>query len=257
MSRKVLLSQYGTEPISLDNHDPLFDTLSCSRVRVSTIKNRSVLSSKISFALDDRIAQHVQAQAMQVGHRIFRLHKMMLCWYVVGCYRAKGKGVVWGSIEEFLSMHGVEEDEYAVETAHKLFQRFGWNFDKKNADFSGRMREKPGAKMSRKIVRHASGIKTIKPLTITMRDIDAELAIGRFLVAYSRCFRRTPNFLPKHARVYTYITMQELSIRQAAQKLGMTRTGVQNSLSSFRARMRRNPTVARLIEDAIALPVEK
>ena len=99
--------------------------------------------------------------------------------------------------------------------------------------------------------------KPVKPLTISMRDIDVELAIGRFLIAYSSAFTRTPEYLPKHARVYAYITMQSLSVREAAGKLGMSRTGVQNSLTSFRSRLRRNPAVARMIDEACALPPEK
>ena len=257
LSRKMLLAQYGQEPITLDNHDPLFDVLSAPRVRAVAAKNRSALSAEITFALDDRIAQHVAEHAIQIGLRIFRHHKPMLCWFVLGSYRAKGKGVVWGAIEEFLSIHNVEEDDYSTETAHKLFQRFGWNFDKKNGHFSGRMREKPGVKTSRKKQVRAKLCKPIQPLTIAMKDIEVELAIGRFLVSYSKCFRRTPGYLPKHARVYTYITMQALSVREAAEKLGMSRTGVQNCLASFRARLRRNPTVARLIEESVALPAGK
>lgn len=257
LSRKMLLAQYGAEPITLDNHDPLFDMLTAPRVRPIVAKSKSALSAEITFALDDNIAAHVSRHAIQVGQRLFRHHKPMLCWFVLGCYRARGKGVVWGAIEDFLALHDVEEDDYSTETAHKLFQRFGWNFDKKNGHFSGRMREKPGVKMSRKKRVRAKICKPIQPLTITMKDIEVELAIGRFLVSYSRCFRRTPGYLPKHARVYTYITMQHLSIRDAAAKLSMSRTGVQNCLTSFRARMRRNPTVARLMEESIALPAEK
>lgn len=257
MSRKVLLAQYGAEPITLENQDPLFDVLTSSRIRPTAVKNRAALSSQITFALDDRIAQYVENNGLQIGHRLFRHHKPMLCWFVLGYFRAKGKGVVWGAIEEFLSIHEVDEDEYSTETAHKLFQRFRWNFDEKNARFSGRMRENPGVKMSRKKQRHAKTCKPVKPMTISMKDIEVELAIGRFLVNYSRCFSRTPDFLPKHARVYTYITMQKLSVRDAAQKLGMSRTGVQNALTSFRNRLNRNPTVSRLIEESIALPDRK
>lgn len=257
LSRKVLLAQYGEEPITLRNHDPLFDILTATRVRNTTAKAREAFRATIAFALDDRIAAHVNENSLQVGMRLFRYHKPMLYWFVLGVYRSRGKGVVWGAIEEFLRLHDVDEDEYSTETAHKLFQRFGWNFDEKNARFSGRLRDNPGVKMSRKKRVRAKLCKPIQPLTIGMKDIEVELAIGRFLVTYSQCFRRTPGYLPKHARVYTYITMQKLSVRDAAQKLSMTRTGVQNCLTSFRARLRRNPTVARLMDEALALPAGK
>lgn len=257
LSRKVLLAQYGEEPITLRNHDPLFDILTATRVRSATARAREAFRSTVDFALDERIAANVNENALQVGMRLFRYHKPMLYWFVLGVYRGRGKGVVWGAIEEFLRLHDVDEDEYSTETAHKLFQRFGWNFDEKNARFSGRLRDKPGVKMSRKKSARAKLCKPLQPLTISMKDIDVELAIGRFLVAYSARFTRTPGYLPKHARVYTYITMQKLSVRDAATKLSMTRTGVQNCLTSFRARLKRNPTVALLIEEALALPTGK
>lgn len=257
LSKKVLLAQYGTEPITLDNHDPLFDILNSSLLRPPAVKNREHYTAQISFALDDRIAEHVNRHAHQIGHRLLRYHKPMLCWFVMGCFRAKGKGAVWAAIEDFLRIHEVDEDEYPTETAYKLFQRQGWKFQEKSPRFSVRTRDKAGVFVNRKKAVRAKLAAPLQPLTISMKDIEVELAVARFLGAYSRCFRRAPASLPKHARVYTYVSLQALTIREAAEKLGMKPTGVQYCLQSIRNRMKKNPTVARLMDESIALPAEK
>lgn len=254
MSRKILLSHYGRqEPITLSNHDPLFEIIAGTQAP-AVARQRQMLTAEITFALDDELARRLNAHAAAVGARLFKHHKMMLCWFVLGFVRAKGKGHAMPSVEEFLTLHQVDEDEYATDSAYKLFQRFGWNFEEKNRRFSGRLRGNPSAELSRKKRLRASLAKPLQPCVYNMKDIDAELATARFLAAYSRHFTRTPNYLPKHARVYAYMTMQGLSIRMLAEKLGMTRSGVHNSLQSFRRRMERNPAVSRLMADAIALP---
>lgn len=252
MSRAIMLSEYGGEPVTLEAHDILFEIIN-TRITSEKINKKQELTSCITIAVNPRLAAHLAQHGRIAGIRLFKFHKYMLCRYADAQLRVKGKGHARPAIQEFLNLYGVEEDEYSLESAYKLFQRFGWNFDKKNANFSGHFRRNPGVKLSRKKKERARLCQPIKPLTIAIKDINVELAIGRFIAAYSRCFRRTPRILLKHARVYTYINMQALSVREAAEKLGMSRTGVQNSMSSFRSRMRRNPTVARMIEESIAL----
>jgi hypothetical protein len=255
LSRKVLLAHYGNEPIVLDNHDPLFDVISSPRL--TPVKDLKSLSAEITFAFQPALAERVAAQGSQIGLRIFKYHKPLLCWFVLGYKRAKGKGHAMPSVGDWLAMHDVDEDEYSTESAYKLFQRFGWDFDAKNRLFSGRMKGKPGAEMTAKKRARAKNCKPVKALTFSMRDIDVELATGRFMQAYRQCFRVTPVFLYSQARIYAYITMQGLSTREAAKKLARSQPTIWHSLHSFRNRMERNPTVARLMADACALPEPK
>lgn len=252
LSRKVLLAHYGAEPIILDNHDPLFDVISSPRL--TPVKDLKSLTAQVTFAFNDALAERLAAHAAQIGLRIFKYHKPLLCWFVLGYRRAKGKGHAMPSVGDWLALHDVDEDEYSTDSAYKLFQRFGWDFDEKNRLFSGRIKTKPGAEMTAKKRARAKKCKPVRALTFSMRDIDVELAVGRFLCAYRKCFRFTPNFLPAQARIYAYITMQGLSTREAAKKLSRSQPTIWHSLNSFRERMQRNPTVARLMADAIALP---
>lgn len=252
MSRKVLLAQYGAEPIILDNHDPLFEII-CTP-RNTSIRNKESLSTQITFSLNDETAAHLASRPVQVGLRLLKHHKLQLCWFVLGHVGAKGKGHAMPAVEKWLTLHDVDESEYGTDSAYKLFQRFGWNFDKKNRLFGGRLRGKPGAEMTAKKRARAKLARPVEAYTYTWSDIAVELAVSRFLAAYTECFRHLPKFLPTQARMYAYVKMQSLSTRDIARKLHRSQATVWGSLHSLQNRMHRNPTIARLMQEAIALP---
>lgn len=251
MSRKVLLAQYGAEPIALKNHDPLFDLMSGTLQRHSAgIRNES-LSATIQFALSKSIARSLTLSPHEIGWRLLRFHKQQMCWYAVSQVRLKGKGVAMQAIRDWLSLHEVNEEDYGLETAYKLWLRFGWDFDRKNAFFSARLRRK------------SEGIKpaacaNFKPLELRRSNSFDDIVLGlraqSFLQEYESKFKHVPKSLHKHITVYLLIHRQHLSQRDAAAKLQMTRYNVRSALASIDRRAARNRAFAAMLGSALALP---
>jgi hypothetical protein len=255
LTRKVLLAHYGQEPFILENHDPLFDLLSGSRIRPASRRAADGLTHKAAFLVCDELALHMASHAHAIGIKLLRYHKQQLCWYTVAHVRGRGKGVARTAISDWLLMHGITEDDYGLDSAYKLWQRFGWNFGEKNPRFVGHLQPKPGGHLSNKTRRRANAVLPVRPLIVRHKDIECELALGRFLGAYGSTFRRTPKVLPRHARVYVYVEVQGLSARDAARKLGIAHSTAAHAVSRMRYLMQRNPTVRHLWVASLGLPV--
>lgn len=251
LSRKVLLAQYGPEPIALKNHDPLFDLMSGSLQRHSAGVRNEHLSATITFSVSRTIARSLILSPHEIGWRLLRFHKQQMCWYAVSQVRLKGKGAAMPAIRDWLSLHDVEEDEYQLETAYKLWLRFGWDFDRKNAFFSARLRRKSEG---RKEVECAK----FQPLELRRTNSFSDIVVGlraqSFLDEYRSKFKTVPKSLHKHITVYLLIHRQHLSQRDAAVKLEMTRYNVRSALQAIDQRAGRNRAFASLLASALALP---
>lgn len=253
LSLAVLQSHYGTGPIYLANHDQIFDLLTGCRIRHTSSKS-NLFTESVDFVLSDQVARHVQEFATAVAVRLYRHHKHLLCWYVVAQVRLKGKGGAKPAVSDWLALHGVDEDAYSIDSAYKLYQRFGWDLEKKNDRFSVQIKRKAAGVLLRKTQSRANSEIPLQPYQYSLKDIDIELIAARFLSSFETCFSRTPVCLPKHVRIYLYNQVQGLTEREVATKLHLKHTGVHHALVSMRTRISINPTVSRLLQDALALP---
>lgn len=254
MSRKVLLAQYGAGVITLRSHDPLFDLISGAHPRHSAGVRNEHLSCTVRVAVSRPLAKLITLSAHEIGWRLLRLHKQQLCWYAVSQVRMKGKGAALPAIRDWLSLHDVEEDEYQLETAYKLWLRFGWDFDRKNAFFSARLRSKSSGRKTGERAKN----ETFKPLElrrgITFDDVVLGLRASSLLDEYKTMFKTVPQSLHKHITVYLVIHRQHLSQRDAAAKLDMTRYNVRVALDSIERRAGKNRAFATMLASALALP---
>jgi hypothetical protein len=255
LTRRVLLKEYGAEPITMGDHDFLFSQLTSAKLRDRTIRSAEVLSARITLCVHDALALHLNklSNARAAGATLFRLHKEMLVRYADAVTRTKGKGAARPAIEQWLSLYDVDEDEYSTDTAYKLWQRWNWKLKEKNPHFAGQLRGKSGVKVSGKKGVRAKKARPLEPLKMTLSEMQIEAAAARFTTLVQSCFRRPPFRIAKQARIYYYMVYGQLSCRQAAGKLGHPRTTCDDAKRSIERRAAKNPTLRRLLEEA-ALP---
>lgn len=247
MSRAILLSEYGAEPLVLDTHDILFEIVS-TRITPDDLRKKQELTHFITFAVNARLAAHLARYGGVAGLRLFKFHKHLLCRYADAQVRVRGKGHARPAIQEFLNLYSVDEDAYGLETAYKLYQRFGWEIAKKSPQFVERMRRKPGAVLSEKMI--------VRKGPAADADLIAELAVVRFMSSVQARMKRYHRRLEKQARAYIYVERCGHTIRSAADVLGMPPSTVHHSCAAMRARITRNRTFAGLLAEALALPAE-
>jgi len=246
LSRAIMLSEYGNEPIVLDTHDILFEIIN-SRLTPDDLRKRpTALTTFVEITVGDRLASHLANYGQIAGARLYKFHKHLLCRYADAQVRTRGKGQARPAIQEFLNLYQVEEDAYGLETAYKLYQRFCWEIQKKNAGFLERMRRKPGAILSEKRATAKTGENHY--------NLVAELAVTNFMVSVRARLKRHHKRLEKQARAYIYVELAGLSVRQAADVMKIPPSTVHHCLGAMRRLCRKNATYNRLLDEALALP---
>lgn len=242
LSRAILISEHGDEPVVLDSHDFLFEVIN-SRITPDDLRSKTALTRYIELHINDRLAAHLAQYGQIAGIRLFKFHKQLLCRYADAQVRAKGKGHARPAIQEFLYLYGVDEEDYGLETAYKLYQRFCWEIQKKNPRFLERMRRKPGAVLFEK--KNDRG---------PAPDISADLVVARFMSSVHHLMKRSHRRLEKQCRAYIYIHVSRMTFRDAAALLDMPIGTVHYSCNAMHRRMLRNPRLTSLLAEALALP---
>jgi hypothetical protein len=253
LSARVLSSLYGSEGVVMCATDPMFDLLSSKGNTLSATTTKEY-TAPVNFLINEKLARQLANNPVNVAHRLFRYHKHLMCWYVATQVQVRGRGSAKAAIYDWMQLHRVSEDDYSSETLYKVFQRFGWNISSKNIEISGRLRNKTASILSPK-KRAKWGTQTARQQT-DVSDSLVELAIANFLAKYQLTFRAVPVKLPKHIRIYMYVTAQKLSYRAAATKLGSSCNGVHTATRAMQQRISRNIAIRDMVAEVLtALPV--
>lgn len=253
LSARVLASLYGSQGVVMCSTDPMFDLLSARGQTLSATTTKEY-TTPVEFLINEKLARYLSANPIAIAHRLFRYHKHLMCWYVATQVQVRGRGAAKAAIYDWMTLHNITEDDYSSETFYKVFQRFMWNLQKKNIEMSGRLRKKTAAVLSPKN-RARWGTRTGRN-TPRLPDTEVEMAIANFLAKYQTTFRAVPRLLPKHVRIYMYVTAQGLSTRAAAKKLGYSANGVHTATRTMLQRIERNIAVRDMVREVLtALPV--
>lgn len=108
------------------------------------------------------------------------------------------------------------------------------------------MRRKPGAVLFEK--------KYVRPDSHNPPDIEAEVAVARFMCSVRHLMKRTHRRLEKQARAYIYVHEAGMSFREVSATLDMPIGTVHYSCMAMKRHMERNPRLASLLTESLALP---
>jgi len=246
MSKRILEAEYGAQPLSISRHDILFSYL-CFRPmddRMSYHRARLFLTSRILIDVNDKLAYHIARDLDRIGLTLFKLHKDLMCRHAAAA--VQNGQVARKAILAWLEMHGIEEDEFGLETAYKKWQRFQWKLEEKNTEFSYHFRYKTAVKVIKK--RRAE-----MPLLMDQGIIEIELKISKFI----NCLKeniKVPKLFNGHARCYFYVVVFQMSTHKAARRLGISQPRVLYGVKVVKAWSQRNALVAHCLAQISALP---
>lgn len=250
LTKRVLLAEYGCEPIAFPNQDFTFNLLTADHRRDRAPQHGLKLTSSIALVVDDATARHLARHSISVGLRLFRYHQQLVCRHADSANRIQGKGHIKAAIEQWLAAYQVDEDEYAAETAYKLWQRWTWKITGNNRDFFGRRRGMSASISSKKLRARANTPKSQFPLRATLKECQAELAASRFAEGIRRCFSSPGKKVAEQARIYYYIQYGGMSCRDVAQKMGISKSSASYAVKTLTAKAQRNRTIGLLLAEA-------
>ncbi len=256
LTRRVLLCEYGAEPFIFPNHDFTFRLLTNAPIRNRAVRNIQKLTSTINLFVDEAFARHIEQNQRSIGLTLLSFHFQTLCRFADSALQIQGYGHVKAAIERWLLIHGVDESEYAADTAYKLWQRHAWNLKEKNPVFFGHSRGKSAGIVSKKIRIRANLPTPLNGMCMSVPEIEIELAASRFVASLEACFRRPPKKIEHHARIYYYMHVAGLSCRAVASRLGITKSTASYAQQTIARRAQQNRTFGKLLAESLpcALP---
>lgn len=127
LSRKILLAEYGPEPIHLGERNLLYRQM-CYRVdRTPWLKrHQQLLTTSIQISINKHLWEKVRQEPHQVGYHLYELHKDRMFTWVSGRVSGVDKEQL-KAIRKYLEMYQVEEDEFGLDTAYRIWKRFKEN----------------------------------------------------------------------------------------------------------------------------------
>lgn len=123
LSRKILLTKFGQEPIHLGYRNLLYKQM-CYNIPVTPWleRHQQVLTTTITIDIHRHLWERVRQKPHQVGYHLYELHKEMMFNWVAGKVTADYPQLY--AIRDFLYQYNVEEDDFSEETAYRLWKRF-------------------------------------------------------------------------------------------------------------------------------------
>lgn len=258
LTKRMLLCEYGTEPIVFPSHDYASKILKTAPRRATTQARGDKLTCTLHLFVDIEIARHLSEHATMVGLNFLAYHQNLLCRFGDAGFHLTGRGGVKPAIERFLTIYDVSEDEYSSETAYKLWQRFSWSLQKKNGLFFAHSRAKSAAAMGEKIQTSPARFPARKnpaPLPDMNKVVES---LAAFLSEYQSVFKTAHLCVGRLARVWLYTRAARTSCRASAIALNISRRKAQYAVEATERRMRANPRLAIMLYLALqrALPNE-
>lgn len=236
----------------MNNHDPLFTFISSAPIRSKIKKGAECLTGSVTFLVNDVLARHLYANQVEAGLALFKMHKLELCRFAEAAVMLGVKGGAKLALSMWLDSKGVGEDDYSLETAYKLWQRYGWKHcAEKNSTFSVQSRAKAAAILNKKKRFMPKPAKPLSNMQLTMSQIELEMATNRFCAEAAMCYRRIPSKLPHHARIYFYLKYSGYSTRGVSRLLGIPQSTIIYATRRLQMELDRNLTFKRLMESAL------
>lgn len=255
LTRRVLLSEYGAEPLRIGQRDILYSALTTGQSfdRNDLRFANRLLSATITLEVNDVLAEHLRVKWRLIGLHLFRWHKDWMFRYTASMVRS-GKSAK-GAIREWLDLYDVGEDEYGADTAYKKWQRSGWFFKEKNPVFLNKLLKARGSKKVQKSGYYAKSKYPRKALSLYASEVKIELIAAQAASNLSSQLRRTPKCLHQQIRAYFYKEIAGLTDEQIGEIIGRVRISVCKLRHSLMRRADQNPFIRKVLAEYMAYAV--
>ena len=252
LTRRVLLSEYGAEPLRIGQRDILYSALTTGQTfdRNDLTHADRLLTGTVSLEVSDSLAEHLRLKWRMVGLHLFRWHKDWM--FRFAATRVRSGTSAKGAIREWLDLYDVGEDDYSADTAYKKWQRSGWFLQKKNSDFSGKLLKTRGSKISGKSGIYAKSKRPSKHLVLTIREVDIEIESAKCASFICAQLRRPPKNLLEQIRAYLYKELGGYTDREISEKMQHPLTTINDMRHSLRRRANQNPFIAGVLAEVKA-----
>jgi hypothetical protein len=231
LTRAMLLRKYGSEPIRLDRADIRRKEL----MHVGTSnkhmeRKQHALNTSITLQLNNHEADHLAGKLAEVGYYLYQQDKIRIFLFVWA--RVTAGLPALQAIYDYYSLHNIEEDDFAIETAERLWKRWRKEKEKEVIYFTPQV------------------VPFNISLLLSIRQADS-VASRLSLFMEEECIDMDPR-LKKAVRTWVYYDLTSMTQIEVSKKMDMPQGNVSRSLSSIRSYLPYNDELRKYIAYCLA-----
>lgn len=240
LSKKILLTEYGAEPLRFEKGSMLYDqmrTMRATKKKGFTQSTLDNINEPVKIAVYDGLANFILSKNVGIGLALHNYHREVMMRYVEA--QTEVKIAINVAIGNFCSKYNITEDDYAYETSYRRFSFF---------------------KSCRKKIYTNFGTKVLSASSLKMetflKDTDQLLIAksGAIIDALEKSRKRINKCAGKHMIWYVLYKYGNYSVREVAAKTGGCRNTVWNGIQSINAWCITDQHVAATIKAVMTAP---
>lgn len=124
LSRKILLSEYQSEPILAPKKSLFYHKLKFRSTDFYSRPQRlmKLLTARVTVEVPNAIADSISRHRYHVGYYLYINDVEEMCKFATAQHAAGVK--VMQALRNYYALHNIDEEDFARETAYKRYQRF-------------------------------------------------------------------------------------------------------------------------------------
>ncbi len=240
LSRKILLCDYGLEPVVIKNHDLLFQQLSYQRIKPKSNHQRlrGALTQTIKIQLNDKLANKLKSNLIQVGYHLYCFHTYLMMKHIEALHDLM---TVKEALDHFYCRYKLTEDDFEYDSAYRRWNRWKKSkrlksptfFYKYNACLTSRNRKK-------------------KHKTLTLRFPVDDAFVETFSLAMTYY---GPTYLNihhskfiEHLRMYLYYEHGQYSVKAISEKLNAPQRSIYYGIKVIKRHLQQNESFQKFMK---------
>lgn len=213
LTRRLMLHRYGAEPIQLDRADIRRKELMHTGPKDKHLERKQYsLDTTVTLSLNRHEYEHAVGKVSEIGYYLYQQDKHRIFRFVWA--RVTAGLPALQAIYDYYSHHGIEEDDFAIETAERLWKR--WRVEKEKE----RVTNTPEC-----VPRLSSVLLSERQADNLVRRLHAFIDNG--------CIDMDPRY--RHAlAMWVYCDLTSMTVRATALKMNLHYQNVGRSVVRFR-----------------------
>jgi hypothetical protein len=235
LSKRILLSEYGQEPLRFDRNELIQDQLRTIRFNSRGYQPRTLewLSETITITVHDDLARFVCLKNSNIGIALFNYHREVMLRFVE--VMVSMNVPAREAIRRFYAKHGIDEYDYSSESAYRRW-----------TDYSAKRKEKRALSVSEPL--HAA--KRERTVEIRESDTVIYLKMNEIINQLNAARGKVPVYFPRQLQYYLLYKCAHYSMRRISCIVGCSQTSVSRAVKSIEAWINSDTYIRTLINEA-------
>ena len=124
LSRKILISEFGDEPIRFPSRSPVFQILSYrpDQPDRNLIRLSELITSSVEIEVHTRLSHRIKKYGHQIGYNLYTFHLNSMMEFIWGAVLVGGEAKK--ALYQYYAINNITDDDYQIDSAYRRYQRW-------------------------------------------------------------------------------------------------------------------------------------